>query len=128
MTEMLPIIILTLIIVVALASSVKIAGESERFAVFILGRFHSFKGPGLVLVAPGTHKVHRLRIGDTGLVKSSRLVQFGETDVPISDIGSLKVGQSVRIDNFDGVEPRIAAASTRAEVICPKCGHTYNSG
>ncbi|MDH3276370.1 MAG: hypothetical protein OEM99_17715, partial [Gammaproteobacteria bacterium] len=83
MSEMLPILILTLIVIVILPSSIKIAGESERFAVFILGRFQAFKGPGLVLIAPYTQKVHRLRIGDIGLLESAEFARFAEVDIPI---------------------------------------------
>lgn len=125
MPEMLPILILTLIVIVILPSSIKIAGESERFAVFILGRFQAFKGPGLVLVAPYTQKVHRLRIGDIGLLKSSEFARFSEIDIPIADVGSLKVGQAVRIDSFDGVEPRIVVSPIPPKVICPNCGHQF---
>lgn len=125
MSELLPILILILIVIVILPSSIKIAGESERFAVFILGRFQAFKGPGLVLIAPYTQKVHRLRVGDIGLLKSSEFARFGEIDIPIADVGSLKVGQHVRIDSFDGVEPRIVASPIPPKVICPNCAHQF---
>lgn len=125
MFEILPLLVLTLIATMILATSMKIAGESERFAVFILGRFQAFKGPGLVLIAPYTQKVHRLRVGDIGLLKSSEFAQFGTVDIPVADTGSLKVGQAVRIDSFDGVEPRIVASSIPPKVICPKCAHQF---
>ena len=125
MSEMLPILILTLIVIVILPSSIKIAGESERFAVFILGRFQAFKGPGLVLIAPYTQKVHRLRIGDIGLLESAEFARFAEVDIPIAEVGSLQVGQAVRIDSFEGVEPRIVASPIPAKVICPNCGHQF---
>jgi hypothetical protein len=125
MTEMLPIFILTLIVIVILAGSIKIAGESERFAVFMLGRFQVYRGPGLVLIAPYTQRAHRIRIGDIGLLKSAEFAQFGEIDIPIANVGSSKVGQAVRIDSFDGVEPRIVASSIPAKVICPNCGHQF---
>lgn len=125
MSEMLPILILTLIVIVILPSSIKIAGESERFAVFILGRFQAFKGPGLVLIAPYTQKVHRLRIGDIGLLESAEFARFAEVDIPIAEVGSLQVGQAVRIDSFEGVEPRIVASPIPAKVMCPNCGHQF---
>lgn len=88
-------------------------------------RFQAFKGPGLVLIAPYTQKVHRLRIGDIGLLKSAEFARFAEIDIPIADVASLQVGQAVRIDSFDGAEPRIVASPTPAKVICPNCGHQF---
>ncbi len=41
------------VLVVYLALSIRIANENERFAVFVLGRFAGYKGPGLVLKMPG---------------------------------------------------------------------------
>lgn len=125
MPDMLPILLLTLIVVVILAISIKIAGESERFAVFMLGRFQAFKGPGLVLIAPYTQKVHRLRIGDIGRLTSPEFARFADIDVPIANTGTLKVGEPVRIDGFDGVEPRIVASATPPQAICPNCGHQF---
>jgi len=125
MPDMLLILILMLFLIVTLASSIRIAGESERFAVFILGRFQAFKGPGLVLIAPYTQQAHRLRVGDIGVLKSSEFSCFGDIDIPTANTGSLTVGQAVRIDGFDGAEPRIVASSTSPNVVCPKCGHHF---
>ena len=125
MSNMPFVLILTLVLIIVLASSLKIAGESERFAVFILGRFQAFKGPGLILIAPFTQKVHRLRVGDIGLLKSSEFASFGDVDIPISNVDSLRQGQAVRIDSFDGAEPRIVASSTPPKTLCPNCGHQF---
>ena len=125
MSNMPFILILTLVVIIVLASSLKIAGESERFAVFILGRFQAFKGPGLTLIAPYTQKVHRLRVGDIGLLKSSEFASFGDVDIPIGNPDSLRQGQAIRIDGFDGVEPRIVASSTPPKTLCPNCGHQF---
>lgn len=125
MSDMLVALVLALLVIVALTSSLKIAGESERFAVFILGRFQAFKGPGLILIAPYTQKVHRLRVGDVGLLKSSEFACFGDIDIPIRNVDSLRQGQAVRIDRFDGVEPRIVASSIPPKTLCPNCGHQF---
>ena len=125
MASTLILLIFTVFACIFAALSLKIAGESERFAIFLLGRFQAFKGPGLVLIAPFTHKAHRLRIGDVGRLKSPEFADFGGIDVPIADVGSLKPDQAVRIDGFDGVEPRIVASPVPPKSICPNCGHQF---
>jgi len=125
MPDMLFPIILILVMIVIFGTALKIANESERFAIFILGRFQAFKGPGLILIAPYTQKAYRLRVGDTGLLKSPEFASFGDIDVPVADVGSLKVGQPVRIEGFDGAEPRLVASSIPPTTICPSCGHQF---
>jgi len=125
MTDLFIYLALFIIVTILLVNSLKIANESERFAVFILGRFQAFKGPGLVLITPYTQKVHRLKVGDIGVLTSSEFARFDTVDIPVSNVGSLRQGQAVRIDGFDGVEPRLSASSVSAKTICPNCGHNF---
>ena len=125
MTDLLVVLAVSIFVTVMLARSIKIAGESERFAVFILGRFQAFKGPGLILIAPYIHQVHRLRVGDVGVLTSSEFARFSTVDIPIGDVGSLRQGQAVRIDGFEGAEPRLVASSVPATTVCPHCGQTF---
>ena len=119
------VIVLAILVIVILYRTIRIVGESERFAVFLLGRFQAFKGPGLVIVIPDVQKAHRLRVGDIGVLTGSEIARFGEVDIPVSNTGSLRQGQAVRIDGFDGVEPRLVASSVPAKTICPNCGHNF---
>ena len=116
---------LFVVVTVFLMNSIKIANESERFAVFFLGRFQAFKGPGLILITPYTQQVHRLKVGDIGVLTSSEFARFDAVDIPVSNVASLRQGQPVRIDGFDGVEPRLVASSVPAKTICPNCGHNF---
>ena len=125
MTDLLVVLALSIFVIIVLASSMKIAGESERFAVVMLGRFQAFKGPGLILIAPNIQQAHRLRVGDIGVLAGSEIARFGTVDIPVRDVGSLRQGQAVRIDGFDGVEPRLAASSVPAKTMCPSCGHQF---
>ena len=125
MLEILPALAVIVVAVVILATSIKVAEESERFAVFTLGRFHAFMGPGLIMVTPFTQRMYRLKVGDVGELKSSEFAQFGDVDIPITGAESLTPGQAVRIDGFDGAEPRIAASSAPRQSTCPKCGHQF---
>ncbi len=118
-------VVALLVVIVVLYQSIKIADESERFAVFVLGRFMDFRGPGLVFVAPGTQRIVRLKIGDIGSVKGPDFVAFGEVDIPIGGLTSFRVGQSVRIDRFDGAKPVLTASSVAPKNTCPNCGHQF---
>lgn len=119
-------LIVTLLVAIGfVASALRIANESERFAVFLLGRFQFFQGPGLVLIMPFTQKAHRLKVGDVGTLVSPEFASFAGVDIPVSNTGSLRQGQAVRIDGFDGVEPRIVASSAPAKTMCPNCGHQF---
>ncbi|MGI9202742.1 MAG: hypothetical protein ACR2Q3_01960 [Woeseiaceae bacterium] len=121
--ELLPIFAMMVVVLVVLMSSLKIAGESQRFAVFTLGKFQAFKGPGLIFIAPYIQQVSSLKAGDVGVLTSSEFARFDDVDIPVRDAGSLQQGQDIRIDGFDGAEPRFAASSVAAAKTCPNCGH-----
>lgn len=125
MTSLATLLILTIVLIVVLSKSIKIAGESERFAVFLLGRFQGFMGPGLVLVTPFTQKVIRLKVGDIGVFKGPGFVTFDEFDIPTDDANDFRAGQPVRIERFDGSKPVFAASSIAAQTLCPNCGHRF---
>jgi len=52
--------ILTGLVLAALFSAIRILREYERGVVFMLGRFHKVKGPGLVLLIPGVQQMVRV--------------------------------------------------------------------
>ncbi|HEX7972233.1 MAG TPA: slipin family protein [Thiobacillus sp.] len=65
---------LVLLVVMLLASSLRILREYERGVVFQLGRFWKVKGPGLVIIIPGIQQMVRVDL---------RTVVF---DVPSQDV------------------------------------------
>lgn len=66
--------ILFLIVIVIIASSIRIFREYERGVVFLLGRFWKVKGPGLVLIMPIVQQAVRIDL---------RTIVF---DVPPQDV------------------------------------------
>ncbi|HVW53386.1 MAG TPA: slipin family protein [Trinickia sp.] len=66
--------LLLLIVIVVIASSIRIFREYERGVVFMLGRFWKVKGPGLVLIIPVVQQAVRMDL---------RTVVF---DVPPQDV------------------------------------------
>jgi len=49
-----------LLLVILLVSAIRILREYERGVVFMLGRFHKVKGPGLILVIPAIQQMVRV--------------------------------------------------------------------
>lgn len=109
-------------IVYLLCSSIAIAQENERFAVFVIGRFVAYEDPGLVLKV-GPQRLLLLKVGDIGTLTSHEFAKFGEVDIPIRDAELSEVGAPVSIDGFDDTEPRLVESSRRPKTRCPDCGH-----
>ena len=56
-TFSLPMIVVIVLVVMFLASAIRILNEYERAVVFRLGRIRDVKGPGLIIIIPGIDKV-----------------------------------------------------------------------
>lgn len=120
-------VILLLVLVVAMVSAfaIRFAGEYQRFAVFVLGRFAGLKGPGLILRWPGGMTTWiRLSVGDAGELISPDVGRFSGVELPVVCDARLQSGSPVRISGFssDEVEVQAAAETTRI-VKCEQCGH-----
>ncbi len=117
--------ILALVMVVAIFVSIRIAGEYERFAVFVLGRFAGIKGPGLLLRWPGSGAVWtRISVGDSGELLGPDIGRFSDVDLPVAYEGNLRLGTSVRITGFTSDEIKVEADPTKSRRIkCEECGH-----
>ena len=63
-----------IIVVLLVASSLKILREYQRAVVFMLGRFQEVKGPGLIVIIPGIQQMVRVDL---------RIIVF---DVPPQDV------------------------------------------
>ena len=71
---MLPIVVLAVLVIMFLASAIRVLNEYERGVVFRLGRLIGSKGPGLVIIIPVIDKLQKV---------SLRLVTL---DVPSQDV------------------------------------------
>ena len=71
---MLPIIVIAVLVIMFLASAIRILNEYERGVIFRLGRLIGSKGPGLVIIIPIIDKLQKV---------SLRLVTL---DVPSQDV------------------------------------------
>lgn len=55
-----PLIVVVVLVVMFLASAIKILNEYERAVLFRLGRIRNIKGPGLIIIIPGIDKIVRI--------------------------------------------------------------------
>lgn len=59
-TLSMPTLVVVVLVVMFLASAIKILSEYERAVIFRLGRIRDAKGPGLIIVIPGIDRVVRI--------------------------------------------------------------------
>ena len=52
-----PMIVVIVLVIMFLASAIRVLNEYERAVVFRLGRVRDVKGPGLIIIIPGIDKV-----------------------------------------------------------------------
>ena len=114
-------LILLAVAAIFVALSIRIAGENERFAVFMVGSFAGFKGPGLVLKVPGTSDLVRIALGAEGEVQSNELVSIGTRSIPYVSAGSVRSGAKVRVSGFETARVKVEPVQTF--LVCEKCGH-----
>ncbi|KAF0157407.1 MAG: membrane protease subunit stomatin/prohibitin -like protein [Syntrophaceae bacterium] len=55
-----PVIVITAMVVMFLASAIKVLNEYERAVVFCLGRIRAAKGPGLIMIIPVIDRIVRV--------------------------------------------------------------------
>lgn len=120
-------IALVAVMAIILMSSIRIARDSERFAVFILGRFAGFKGPGLLLRIPGQVAIwHRIKLGDRGELLNGGLARFGSFDLPVQSVAPARPGTFVRVTSFAPSSVVVEPSEDQVRSLrCPKCGHHF---
>ncbi len=55
-----PLLVVIVLVVMFLASAIKVLNEYERAVLFRLGRIREIKGPGLIIIIPGIDKIVRI--------------------------------------------------------------------
>ena len=55
-----PVLVVVVLVVMFLASAIKILSEYERAVIFRLGRIREAKGPGLIIIIPGIDRMVRV--------------------------------------------------------------------
>ena len=102
-----------------LAASVRILREYERGVVFFLGRFHSVKGPGLILIIPLVQQMVRVdlrtRVFD---VPSQDVISRDNVSVQVNAVVYLRVVEPklaiIQVANFVEATSQLAQTTLRA--------------
>jgi regulator of protease activity HflC (stomatin/prohibitin superfamily) len=55
-----PLLVVVVLVVMFLASAIKVLNEYERAVLFRLGRIRDIKGPGLIIIIPGIDKIVKI--------------------------------------------------------------------
>jgi regulator of protease activity HflC (stomatin/prohibitin superfamily) len=108
-----------IVIAVLISASVKVFREYERGVVFFLGRFHSVKGPGLVIIIPVVQQVVRvdlrIRVFD---VPPQDVISRDNVSVKVNAVVYFRVVQPelaiIQVANFIEATSQLAQTTLRA--------------
>ncbi len=100
--------LLSAVLIMILASGLKVTAESERFAVIAAGRLVRLAGPGLSFRLPGSaEQWTRIKLGDSGRYLGDGLAEINGATVPILD-EDLRPGDSVKVTSFRDSSIRVS--------------------
>jgi regulator of protease activity HflC (stomatin/prohibitin superfamily) len=110
---------IAVIVAIFLFSAIKILREYERGVVFFLGRFHSVKGPGLIVIIPGVQQMVRVdlrtRVFD---VPSQDVISRDNVSVKVNAVVYLRVVDPqlaiIQVANFSEATSQLAQTTLRA--------------
>ena len=91
-------------------ASIRVAKEHERFGIFMLGRFYTLKGPGLVIYLPFVQKAIRLTIGDKCKYKGDEIAEYLGYGLPVMAEIKLGINTPIRIKSFNNGQVHVEPA------------------
>jgi regulator of protease activity HflC (stomatin/prohibitin superfamily) len=113
---------LALVVVAALASSIRILKQYERGVVFRLGRVEGeARGPGLIRIIPLVDRVHRVSLRIVTMpIQSQGIITRDNVSVDVSAVAYYRVADAERsvvaIENVSAAINQIAQTTLRAVV------------
>src|SRR5688500_15792749 len=110
---------IAILVAIFLVSAIRILREYERGVVFFLGRFHSVKGPGLVIVIPVVQQMVRVdlrtRVFD---VPPQDVISRDNVSVKVNAVVYLRVVDPqlaiIQVVNFSEATSQLAQTTLRA--------------
>jgi regulator of protease activity HflC (stomatin/prohibitin superfamily) len=110
---------IAVVVAIFLFAAIKILREYERGVVFFLGRFHSVKGPGLIIIIPGVQQMVRVdlrtRVFD---VPPQDVISRDNVSVKVNAVVYLRVVDPelaiIQVANFSEATSQLAQTTLRA--------------
>ncbi|MBS0448660.1 MAG: slipin family protein [Proteobacteria bacterium] len=114
-----PIVILLFILLMLLASSLRVLREYERGVVFQLGRFWRVKGPGLVILVPGIQQMVRVGLRVVVMdIPSQDVISRDNVSVKVNAVLYFRVVDPqkavIQVENFMMATSQLAQTTLRA--------------
>ena len=122
MTILLIVLVVLALVLVGLASSVRILKQYERGVLFRLGKVRGGpRGPGVVLVIPLVDRLHRVSLRIVTMpIQSQGIITHDNVSVDVSAVAYYRVADVVRsvvaIENVASAINQIAQTTLRAVV------------
>ena len=112
-------VIPALLLLFLIVSSVRILREYERGVVFMLGRFHKVKGPGLILVIPGIQQMVRTDLRTIVMdVPSQDVISRDNVSVKVNAVVYFRVIEPdkaiIQVANYYEATSQLAQTTLRA--------------
>ena len=117
--DLVPYFIPASLLVIILASAIKIVPEYQRAVVFFLGRFQGVKGPGLIIVIPGIQQMQRVDLRVITLdVPSQDVISQDNVTVHVNAVLYFRVIDPeraiIRVENFAAATSQLAQTTLRS--------------
>ena len=115
-------LVVVLVLVAAVAASVRIIKQYERAVVFRLGRvLDGARGPGLIVIIPLVDRVHRVSLRIITMpIQSQGIITRDNVSVDVSAVAYYRVADAIRsvvaIENVAAAINQIAQTTLRAVV------------
>ena len=108
-----------LLVVILLASALRVLREYERAVVFLLGRFWRVKGPGLVVIVPGVQQMVRVDLRVVTLdVPPQDVISRDNVSVKVSAVVYFRVVDPqkaiIQVEKFLTATSQLAQTTLRA--------------
>lgn len=117
--ELIPYVAPTVVLLLIIASAIKILPEYERGVVFFLGRFQGVKGPGLIIVIPGIQQIVRVDLRVITLdVPGQDVISRDNVTVRVNAVLYFRVVDPeraiIRVENYASATSQLAQTTLRS--------------
>jgi regulator of protease activity HflC (stomatin/prohibitin superfamily) len=108
-----------IVLIILVVASLRVLREYERGVIFMLGRFHKVKGPGLIIVIPGIQQMVRMDLRTLVLdVPSQDVISRDNVSVKVNAVVYLRVVDPekavIQVVDFMGATSQLAQTTLRA--------------